>query len=64
MKRVREAEREKQAANTAKRNAEYVPVGASAASQGVAAGGSAPLDAAAMNVVDNARPAARSNQGN
>ena len=45
-----------------KRNAEYVQVGALAASQGTAAGDGALLDAAAMNVVDNARPAARSNK--
>ena len=57
MKKVREAEREKQASKNAKRNSEYVPVGASASSQGSAAGGGARFDAAAaMDIAFNSPP--------
>ena len=63
MKKVREAEREKTAANNAKRNSEYIPVGSSASFQGSAGGGGALFEGTgAMDIAFNSPPPTR-NQG-
>ena len=62
---TRNAENHRQAANAAKRREKHIRDGTNAGGQGkAAAGGGAPFDAAAMDVVHNARSAAAPNQGN